>query len=409
MTSIQMPARPVIQATTSLTAAPYALAVKIAVLCHSSAGGSGVVATELALALASLGHDIHVVATQLPFRLNQTRLPRLNPDPSGLERCGEVYFHQVETANYPLFEQPLTALATSNMLASVIEEHSIELIHAHYAIPHTTNALLARDMLAERHQVAVVTTLHGTDVTLVGLEPSFLRSTRFAIEQSNGVTAVSEHLADHTRSVMGIKREINVVYNWVDPDRFRPIVDPSYRARFAYPHEVILFHASNFRPVKRPQDVVEVFARVLHERPARLLFVGDGPERQRCADLARQLGVEHHVHFLGSLPAIETVLGVADVLLLPSSQESFGLVALEAMACGAVVVSSDAGGLPEVVGGSGFLSPIGDVAQMTENVLKALENRQQLGQLARERAIECFRPGVVLPGYLQVYQKALDR
>jgi L-malate glycosyltransferase len=378
-------------------------------LCHSSAGGSGVVATELALALVSLGHDVHVVATQLPFRLTQARLPRLNPDPSGLERGGELYFHQVETANYPLFEQPLTSLASANMLANVIDEHGIDLVHAHYAIPHTTSALLARDMVSDSHPVKVVTTLHGTDVTLVGLEPSFLRSTRHAIHQSDAVTAVSRNLAEHTHSAMAIRTPIDVVYNWVDPDRFRPICDPSYRRRFAEPGEAILLHASNFRAVKRPQYVVEVFAGVAEQQPARLLLIGDGPERPRCAELARQLGVADRVHFLGSLPAIETVLGIADVLLLPSSQESFGLVALEAMACGMVVVASNAGGLPEVVGDAGFLCDVGDVTAMTQGVLEAMARRNELGTAARERAVEQFRPGVVLPRYLEVYQKALDK
>lgn len=386
--------------------------MKLAVLCHPSAGGSGVVATELALALVGLGHEVHVVATQLPFRLTTARFPRASPDPSGIEAgAGALYYHQVDTASYPLFDHPLTTLSAGNTLADVIEEHGVEIVHAHYAIPHATSALLARDMTSRGTKV--VTTLHGTDVTLVGLEPAFSRSTRHAIERSDGVTAVSRYLAQHTRDTMGARAPIEVVHNWVDPDRFRPDRDPASRARFARPDETLVVHVSNFRPVKRPQDVIRVFARIARERPARLIAVGDGPERSRAHELARRLGVHDRVHFLGSFPSVETVLGVADLFLLPSEQESFGLVALEAMACGVPVVSSDAGGLPEVVleGETGYLRPPGDADAMAEASLGLLadeDRRRAFGDRARDRAVREFRPGVILPRYIEVYRKVLD-
>lgn len=385
--------------------------MKIAVLCHPSAGGSGVVATELALALASLGHDAHVIATEMPFRLSGASLPRSRPDPTHLETRGQVYFHRIEGSSYPLFHEPMTVLTAANTLADVIEEHGIDLIHAHYAIPHATSAILAREMVGG---VRVVTTLHGTDVTLVGLEPAFARTTRHAIAQSDAVTAVSNYLAQHTHDIMHVPEPIQVVYNWVDPDRFRPIKDPGYRSRFALPDEAIVMHASNFRAVKRPEDVIRIFAGIAAKRAARLLLIGDGPERPRCLELARKLGLGDCVHFLGSLPMLETVLGVADLFLLPSSEESFGLVALEAMACAVPVVSSNAGGIPEVVldGETGFVQPVGDVAGMAEASLEVLCNpdrRQDIGERARIRAIRHFRPGVILPGYVDVYNRVLGQ
>ncbi len=386
--------------------------MKVAVLCHPSAGGSGVVATELALALASLGHDAHMVATEMPFRLSGATLPRSRPDPARLEMRGEVYFHRIENSSYPLFNEPLTLLAAANTLSEVVEEYEIDLIHAHYAIPHTTSAILAREMVDRK--VKVVTTLHGTDVTLVGLEPAFLRTTQHAITHSDGVTAVSQYLADHTHNAMNISRPISVVHNWVDPDRFRPIKDPNYRSRFALAEEAIVMHASNFRAVKRSEDVVHIFAGIAEQRPARLLMVGDGPERSRCLELARKLGVNDRVHFLGSLPMLETVLGIADLFLLPSSEESFGLVALEAMACGVPVVASNAGGIPEVVseGETGFMRPIADVEGMVKaslEVLSSVERRNEMGERSRIRAIRQFRPGVILPRYIDAYNEVLNK
>jgi L-malate glycosyltransferase len=384
--------------------------MNIAVLCHPSAGGSGVVATELALALVGAGHRVHMIATQVPFRLNAMRLPDL--ELPSLENNfapleGEVMFHEIQNASYPLFDQPLTSLAAVNTLVSVIEEHNIDLVHAHYAIPHATSALLARDMVGGK--VRVVTTLHGTDVTLVGLEPGFLRTTRYAIEASDAVTAVSNYLADHTNSVMLANKNIDVVYNWVDTERFVPISDPTYRRRFARDDERLIVHASNFREIKRPKDVIRVFANVLKQTKARLIMIGDGPERLPTLELAKEMGIARNVHFIGSFPNVEMIFGVADLLLLPSAKESFGLVALEAMACGAAVVSSNVGGLPEVVlhGVTGFTLPIGDVAGMSEAAVAAFEQLPQMRLAARERAVTEFHQDVILPRYLEVYKRSL--
>ncbi|MER3553827.1 MAG: N-acetyl-alpha-D-glucosaminyl L-malate synthase BshA [Meiothermus sp.] len=416
--------------------------MNIAILCHASAGGSGVVATELAMALAGLGHNVHVVATERPFRLTEERISQmgvqsnllsLGQDPAGSSlsrifassrasvarwlglinkpvKTGSLHFHQIMSADYPLFQEALTPLTAANSIAELIDRYQIDLVHAHYAIPHATSAILAREM---GHPVKVVTTLHGTDVTLVGKEPAFAKTTRHAVVASDAVTAVSESLARDTRANLGIEREIEVIYNWVDPERFKPNRDPAYRARFAQPDEAILLHVSNFRAVKRPMDALKVFANVLEKRPARLLMIGDGPERQGCVDLAHELEIAGRVQFLDSTPQIEKFMSVADIFLLPSEQESFGLVALEAMSSAVPVVASRTGGLPELVGDgqTGFLRPIGDVTGMTQAALEILQNatrRRNMGDAARERAIHHFRPEVILPKYLQVYEKTLE-
>jgi len=420
--------------------------MNIAILCHASAGGSGVVATELALALAGLGHKVHVVATERPFRLTEERLSQLGlssnllggrpvstgQDPvGGLGRIfrasrqsvarwlallkkplqtGSLHFHQILSADYPLFQEPLTPLTAANSIAELIERYKIELVHAHYAIPHATSAILAREMGLD---IKVVTTLHGTDVTLVGLEPAFAKTTQHAVRTSDAVTAVSHSLAQDARSKLGVEREIEVIYNWVDPERFKPNRDPVYRARFAQPEEAIVLHVSNFRTVKRPLDALRVFAGILERMSARMLMIGDGPLRQECVELAHELEIAGRVQFLESTPSIEKFMSVADLFLLPSEQESFGLVALEAMASGVPVVASRVGGLPELVeeGKTGFLRPMGDVQGMLEASLEILANRtrrRNMGEAARAWAIERFRPEVVLPKYLEVYEKTLE-
>lgn len=371
----------------------------IAVLLHGGAGGSGVVATELGLRFARAGHDVHFVSNRVPFRL--------------VDRSDRgVWVHQVETLAYPLFEAPLTTLAEASKLAEVIEEHRIEIVHAHYAVPHATAAVLARDMV-EGPAPVVVTTLHGTDVTLVGMDRAYLRATRHAILRSDAVTAVSRHLRERTRSELGIEREVQVIPNAVDAGRFRPRGEASLRARYATPEERIVLHVSNFRPVKRACDVVRAFARAAEALPARLLLVGDGPERPRAAELARTLGVEDRVAFLGSFPRVEAIMAISDLFLLPSEQEAFGLAALEAMAAGVPVVATRAGGLPEVVvdGVTGLLVDVGDVDAMAEAALRILRDpdlRRAYGRAGRRRAVHEFSEDEVVRRYGRVYRDALD-
>lgn len=369
--------------------------MKVAVLCHASAGGSGVVATELGLQVARAGHEVHFVGSAQPFRLG------------GHGGMRGPYFHQVSAYAYALFDQPYPELAAANTLTEVILEQGVELSHAHYAIPHATAAIHARAITGRSR---VMTTLHGTDVTLVGLEPAFRHTTRHAIEKSDHVTAVSSYLAQHTQEVFGVDREIEVIHNFVDSERFVRVTDPAVRARFAHPDEALLVHVSNFRPVKRPEDVVQVFARVASEIPARLLMIGDGPERPRVFELAQQLGVIGRTHFLGSFPDVETVLGISDLFLLPSRQESFGLAALEAMSCEVPVVSSNAGGIPEVVeqGVTGFMADVGDVDTMADAALRILRNRElylQMGAAGRAAAVGRFHPSLIVPQYIRAYER----
>ncbi len=372
--------------------------MRIAVLLHSGAGGSGVVGTELGLALARLGHSVHFVADRVPFRLSELSQPN-------------VFYHQVDSMTYPLFDAPLTTLSEASKLAEVIEEYGVEIVHAHYAVPHATAAILARDMVRSKPPV-VVTTLHGTDVTLVGLDRAYLRTTQYSIEHSDLVTAVSLYLADYTRSEMGVGRDIRVIPNAVDNERFQPRSSPQLRLSYAHPDEKLLVHVSNFRPVKRIPDVIRIFARVSERLGARLLMIGDGPDRHQAFELAQSLGVNGRVSFLGSFPRIEELLSVCDLFLLPSVQESFGLAALEAMASGVPVVASRIGGIPEVVedGVTGFLCPATDTEAMAGAALKLLENpelHRRFARAARERAMTVFGEEVVTPRYLSAYEDAL--
>lgn len=374
--------------------------MNIAVLLHGGAGGSGVVATELGLCFARGGHDVHFVANRVPFRLGE------------LSQSG-VYFHQVESMTYPLFDTPLTTLSEASKLAEVIEEFGIDVIHAHYAVPHATAAILARDMVRGPNRPVVVTTLHGTDVTLVGLNRAYLRTTQYSIEHSDLVTAVSSYLADYTVNEMNVRRGIRVIPNTVDTERFRPGGDPSVRIRYAHPDEKLLVHVSNFRPVKRVEDVIRTFSRVSESVGARLLMIGDGPERPRAFELASELGVSGRVAFLGSFPRIEDILSVADLFLLPSSQESFGLSALEAMASGVPVVATEIGGIPEVVehGVTGYLLPLGDTEAMARAAVRLLtdaDHHAEFARAARARAVDVFGEDQILPLYQRAYVDALE-
>lgn len=367
---------------------------------HSGVGGSGVVATELGMWLARQGHEVHFVATSVPFRLADTRLDG-------------VYFHQIASMAYPLFDAPLTTLAEASKVVEVVEQFAIDVVHAHYAVPHALAALVGRAMVREVAPPAVVTTLHGTDVTLVGIDQAYLRVTQWSIESSDVVTAVSRYLAEATVRDLGVRRnDIRVVPNAVDVERFTPAARRALPPALAAPGEKLLVHVSNFRQVKRTDDVVRIFAKVLGAVPARLVMVGDGPEHPRAVALAHELGVADRVSFVGSYPNLEPLLASADLFLLPSSQESFGLSALEAMASGVPVVASRVGGVPEVVedGRSGYLNEVGDVDAMAASATRLLTDddlHASFARAARNRAETAFDEGSVFPMYLQAYGDAL--
>ncbi len=373
--------------------------MKIGITCYPTYGGSGAVATELGLELAGRGHELHFISYAQPFRL-----------PGFQER---VIFHEVEMDHYPLFEHPPYSLALAVSLHEVSEKYDLDLIHVHYAIPHAASAWIAREMLNGSKGPKIVTTLHGTDITLVGQHPSFHSITRFSIRKSDGITAVSDFLKDETVDNFGIEPErIEVIPNFVDVDRYRPDREPCHRKSLAPDGAKIVMHISNFRAVKRVEDVVRVFAGISRALPARLVLVGDGPERPRAQALAEELGVGDRVLFLGKHAAVEELLACCDLFLLPSESESFGLAALEAMACGAPVVATRVGGLPEVVdeGESGFLLPLGDVEGMTEASLRILSDAptlQKMRKAARATAVERFSADRIVPVYEEFYRKVL--
>jgi N-acetyl-alpha-D-glucosaminyl L-malate synthase BshA len=371
--------------------------VKIGITCYPTFGGSGVVATELGIALAQRGIDVHFISYALPSRLNMIH-----------ER---IRFHEVTMMNYPLFDSfPPYTLALATKMAEVASYEDLDILHVHYAIPHAISAFLARQMLPD-HPLRIVTTLHGTDITLVGRDPGYLPITRFGIDTSDGVTAVSEWLRRETVSSLEVSREIEVIPNFVDPSRFRK--GDSFVCRgFVLPGEKLLGHVSNFRPVKRVQDVLEVFLRVSRKMPARLVMIGDGPERSRAEAFCRDHRISDRVLFLGNVPNLEEVLGSLDLFLLPSETESFGMAALEALASEVPVIASNAGGLPEVVdeGVDGFLLRVGDVAAMAERALELLgddELRRKFGRAGREVAVERFHVNRVVPRYLEFYERIL--
>jgi N-acetyl-alpha-D-glucosaminyl L-malate synthase BshA len=374
--------------------------VKIGITCYPTYGGSGAVATELGLQLAERGHEVHFVSYAQPFRLGHFR-----------ER---VFFHEVEMEDYPLFEHPPYSLALSAAIHDTARKEGLDLMHVHYAIPHATSAWVAREMLAPERDLPIVTTLHGTDITLVGLHPSFRAITRFSILRSQGLTAVSESLKEATVRDFQVPAErIDVIPNFIDVRQWRRDREPCHRSALAPGGEKIVMHISNFRPVKRLEDVVEVFARISREVEARLVFVGDGPDRPRALDRAEELGVRHRVLFLGKHASVDELLACADLFLLPSATESFGLAALEAMACGVPVVASNAGGIPEVVmdGETGFLFPPGDVEGMAEAGVALLsdpERWREFSQAGRRLAVERFSAASVVPMYERLYERVIS-
>ena len=374
--------------------------MKIGITGYPTYGGSGVVATELGLALAQRGHEVHFVTYAQPFRL------------VGLHE--RVFYHEVEMEDYPLFEHPPYTLALAVALHDAARREKLDVLHMHYAIPHAASAYLAKQMLAVERDIKIVTTLHGTDITLVGLHPSFNAITRFSILQSDGLSAVSQYLKDETvRSFSVPANRIDVIPNFIDTAVWRRDREPCHRSKLAPKGQKIITHVSNFRPVKRVLDVVEVFAKIRRRIPARLILVGDGPERPRALAHAADLGLNDDVLFLGRHGSVEELLACTDLFLLPSESESFGLAALEAMACGAPVVASNAGGLPEVIedGVSGFLLPVGETDAMAEAGLRILsddEARKAMSAAARKIAVDKFSKEAIVPLYEALYERVLN-
>lgn len=371
--------------------------MKIGITCYPTYGGSGVVATELGLELAARGHEVHFISYAMPVRITEAR--------------DRIHFHEVEVMNYPLFDHPPYTLALASMMYNVAENETLDLLHVHYAIPHSVSAYLARAMRAP-NRLPIVTTLHGTDVTLVGMDRSYLPITRFSIEQSDAVSAISDYLRGVTLREFEVKRPVEVIHNFVNCDVFRPADGATRRAEFAPRGEKVLVHLSNFRPVKRVTDVVEIFARVRREISAKLLMIGDGPDRASAEWTARERGLHKDVVFLGKQNQVAELLNSADVLLLPSDLESFGLAALEAMASGVPVVCSRVGGLPEVVtdGVEGFLVPARDVETMARRALELLTDAElhaRMAGAARQRALRQFCTTKIIPQYEALYRQVL--
>ena len=370
--------------------------MKIGITCYPTEGGSGVVATELGKQLARRGHEVHFITSSVPVRL----------------RCFErnIYFHEVRPENYPVFLYPPYCLSLAARMAEVAEAHRLDVLHAHYAMPHAASAYLAQQMLRSR-RVRTVTTLHGTDITLVGQAPSFFAVTRFSIQESDVVTSVSGWLREETVRIFDPGRPIEVIPNFVDTETFRPGTAPERRAQFAGPDEKIVLHISNFRPVKNVKAVIQVFARARREVPARLLLVGDGPERIPVERLVHEEGLEPYVRFLGNQEFVEDIFPIADLFILPSLHESFGLSALEAMAAGVPVVVTNVGGPPEVVvdGESGYLRAPEDIDGMSEAVIRLLKDPElarAFGEAGVKQSRELFHADRIVPAYLRAYSES---
>lgn len=377
--------------------------MNVGIICYASMGGSGIVATELGKALADRGHQVHVVSADQPFRL-------------GAFHPGLV-FHQVNTPSYPLFREPQYVLGLSNTIVQVAREQGLDIVHAHYAVPHAITAVLARQVLEASQKgraPRVVTTLHGTDITVVGADPSYSEIIAFSIDQSDGVTAVSESLRAATCRELSVHRRIDVIPNFLDCRTYRRSVVAGLRERYASDDIRIVMHLSNFRPVKRIDHVVEVFARIAARVPSVLLLAGDGPEVMTARRVARRLDVSDRVQLLGAQENVLPLLSIADLFLLPSEQESFGLAALEAMACEVPVVASNAGGLPEVIehGVSGFLHPVGDIESMAASGVTVLTDRElhrRIAAAAVRSVRERFCAERIVPMYEAHYQRVMDR
>ncbi|MBX2817481.1 MAG: N-acetyl-alpha-D-glucosaminyl L-malate synthase BshA [Saprospiraceae bacterium] len=374
--------------------------MKIGIVCYPTFGGSGVVATELGLGLAKKGHNVHFITYRRPARLTSFH--------------ENVSYHEVGDADYPLFEYPPYDTKLCSKLVDVIKYESLDILHVHYAIPHATVAYLAQKIVLQEtgKYIPFITTLHGTDITLVGSDSSFASPVQFGINRSDGITAVSEYLKSKTEEVFHVENDIRVVYNFIDFARFSKSNKDHFRRAIAPDGEKIIMHTSNFRAVKRADDVIRIFQKILAKTPAKLLMIGDGPERQNCENLCRSIGICNEIRFLGKQDAIEELLAVSDLFILPSGNESFGLAALEAMACEVPVISSNIGGLPEVniQGVTGYMRDVGDIDGMAADALQILLNENNLAQF-RQNALEQakkFSIDNILPQYEAYYAEILD-
>jgi L-malate glycosyltransferase len=372
--------------------------VKIGITCYPTYGGSGIVATELGLELATRGHEVHFITYANPIRLDPD-IPR-------------IHYHEVEVSTYPLFQYPPYCLALASRMAEVADSYDLDLLHVHYAIPHSISAMLAQQMLAPVRRLPFITTLHGTDITLVGMDRSYFPITKFSIEKSDGVTSISEHLRRQTVEVFGVANEIRVIKNFVNCDLYHPDNEKAGAAAYAPPGEKLLIHLSNFRPVKRVLDCVRILEEVRKTVPAHLLMAGDGPERGPAEHLARELKIDRHVSFLGKQNHVERLIPLAHVLLMPSEMESFGLAALEAMACGVVPVATRVGGVPELItdGEDGYLEAVGDIPAQAARVAALLTNDElhyRMAKTGRWNAAERFCTDKIIPLYERYYQEVL--
>ena len=374
--------------------------MKIAIVCYPTFGGSGVVATELGIALAEHGHEIHFITYKQPVRLQLLH--------------NNVHYHEVSVPSYPLFHYQPYELALSSKLVNMAKLHEIEIVHVHYAIPHAYAGYMAKQMLAQEGIfIPMVTTLHGTDITLVGSHPFYKPAVTFSINNSDAVTSVSQSLKDDTLRLFNIKKEIEVVPNFIDTKKYENLYSNCERELIASKNEKIITHISNIRKVKRVDDVIEIFDRIQKKLPAKLVIVGDGPEKESLENLCKKKGIDEKVLFVGNSHEVDKILCFSDLFILPSEHESFGLVALEAMVCGVPVISSNAGGLPEVNihGESGYLSNVGNIDEMAKNALKILVNsdtHQLFKRKAKENA-QRFETKLIVPLYEEIYKKSLAK
>lgn len=373
--------------------------MKIGIVCYPTYGGSGIVATELGLKLAKRNHEVHFISYAQPARLDSFQ--------------DNIYYHDVEFPHYPLFEFHLYSLSLAGKIIDVVKYEKIDILHVHYAIPHAISGHLAKQILKPNRDLKLVTTLHGTDITLVGLEPTFHPLVRYSLEQSDAVTAVSKYLADKTHQNFEPGKEINIIPNFIDTEIYYRQEQILLRQHIAPNDEKILIHISNFRQVKRVTDTIKILNEVVKKTPAKLLLVGDGPERTDAEKLTRELGLTNNVRFMGKQTSIVELLSISDVFLLPSQSESFGLSALEAMSCGVPVVASNIGGIPEVVehGETGYVAEFGDIDRMARYVLYLLDNKKKweaFSANSRKRAVEKFKSSLIVPAYETLYANLLN-